>query len=131
MSYSFERPVGAAADAKELEYIAALIQTSHDDKEGFVDASINARDIKYYLMSRFDIETSKEQVHKIILAGLGGGEDENNCLDLCEVVTALLIPSLHKIVDKNFLLSSDSAKNATNHLLKMVLVKIKHYIDKN
>mmetsp|Transcript_177 Transcript_177/g.328 ORF Transcript_177/g.328 Transcript_177/m.328 type:complete len:1179 (+) Transcript_177:143-3679(+) len=113
MSYSFEGPVGAAADAKELEYIAALIQTSHADKEGFVDASIDARDIKYYLMSRFGIEMSREQVRKIILAGLGGGEDEDDCLDLCEVVAALLIPSLRKIVDENFLLSSDSAENAT------------------
>ncbi len=48
VSTSFERPVGAAADAKELEYITALHQTSHDDDEGFLDGSIEGR-IIYFL----------------------------------------------------------------------------------
>jgi hypothetical protein len=40
MSYSFERPVGAAMDVKELEYIAALVQTQHNVEDTFRDASI-------------------------------------------------------------------------------------------
>eukprot|EP00565_Helicotheca_tamesis_P001216 CAMPEP_0185727212 /NCGR_PEP_ID=MMETSP1171-20130828/2960_1 /TAXON_ID=374046 /ORGANISM="Helicotheca tamensis, Strain CCMP826" /LENGTH=69 /DNA_ID=CAMNT_0028395725 /DNA_START=1 /DNA_END=206 /DNA_ORIENTATION=- len=67
----FERPVGAAADTKELEYIAALIQTTDAEKEGFVDASIDARDIKYHLMSRYGIKISKEQVRRLIISGFG------------------------------------------------------------
>eukprot|EP00957_Ditylum_brightwellii_P069566 5283577-Ditylum_brightwellii.AAC.1 len=149
---SFDRPVGAAADAKELEYIAALVQTDDVDKDGFVDASIDgkallnilsawnvalfpvcaflnrllqchktvqnltrasvfpishshnyqiARDIKYHLKSRYGIEISEEQVRKIILNGLGGGEDEDDCLDLCEVMAALIIPLLRKITKEH------------------------------
>mmetsp|Transcript_48986 Transcript_48986/g.74023 ORF Transcript_48986/g.74023 Transcript_48986/m.74023 type:complete len:839 (+) Transcript_48986:156-2672(+) len=105
---SFERPIGAAADVKELEYIAALIQTTDSDKEGFVDASIDARDIKYHLRSRYGIRISKEQVRKIILSGLGGGESEDDCLDLCEVVAALMIPCLRKLVTDDWMESDSS-----------------------
>ena len=39
-STSFRRPIGAAADAKELEYITALHQTVDDEEDDFVDGSI-------------------------------------------------------------------------------------------
>ena len=38
---TFDRPIGAAADAKELEYITALHQTSDDEDERFQDGSID------------------------------------------------------------------------------------------
>lgn len=40
INLTFERPVGAYADAKELEYITALHQTTDADDETFVDGSI-------------------------------------------------------------------------------------------
>jgi hypothetical protein len=43
MSSTFERPVGAAMDVKELEYIAALLQTEHNVQETFRDASIDGK----------------------------------------------------------------------------------------
>ena len=43
MSYTFEKPVGAAMDVRELEYIAALHQTQHSDQDAFRDASIERK----------------------------------------------------------------------------------------
>ena len=40
----FDRPIGAAADVKELEYVAALHQTSHSDEDGdWMDGSIDGK----------------------------------------------------------------------------------------
>jgi hypothetical protein len=39
-STTFDRPVGAAADVKELEYITALHQTCDEDEDAFLDGSI-------------------------------------------------------------------------------------------
>ncbi len=43
INLTFERPVGAYADAKELEYITALHQTTDADDETFVDGSIEGK----------------------------------------------------------------------------------------
>jgi hypothetical protein len=42
-STTFNRPTGAAADAKELEYITALHQTSDGEGDDFVDGSIDGK----------------------------------------------------------------------------------------
>ena len=84
MSYTFERPIGAAADAKELEYIASLHQTQHEDQEDWLNASIEATDVKNYLLSRYGIQVSKQQVRDLIFAEMGGGDGEDECIDLTE-----------------------------------------------
>jgi len=89
---TFRRPIGANADVKELEYIAALHQTSDDEEESFVDGSIEAKDVKYYLMSRYGIEVNTKQVQKLIFHDLAGGSAEEECMDICELVAILLIP---------------------------------------
>jgi len=91
-STTFNRPTGAAADAKELEYITALHQTSDGEGDDFVDGSIDAEDIKYYLISRYGIDVSTENIQNLILNDLGGGSDEAAVLDICELVAILLIP---------------------------------------
>ena len=46
-NYTINRPVGAAADAKELEYITALHQTCSELDDSFVDGSIEGA-YKYF-----------------------------------------------------------------------------------
>ena len=89
----FERPVGAQADIKELEYISALHQSSSPLRP---DGSIRAKDIKVYLRSRFGIEVSLEEVRKTILQGFGGSNDEGEVIDLMELTAMIIIPLLVK-----------------------------------
>ncbi len=84
MGYTFERPVGAAADAKELEYIAALHQTQHGEQKDWRDASIEADDVKNFLLSRYGIEVTKKEVLDSIFAEMGGSDDSDECIDLTE-----------------------------------------------
>jgi len=100
MSFAFDKPIGAVADVKELEYIAALHQTSDDDDEDFLNASIEARDVKHFLMSRYSVEVDKEQVRQVIFNGLGGGDGTDECIDIVELVSILIIPSLLKASGK-------------------------------
>lgn len=84
MSLYFERPVGAAADARELEYVAALHQTQDDDDDGWMDGSIEATDVKNYLLSRYGVQVTKQEVLDLIFEDLGGGDDADECIDLTE-----------------------------------------------
>ena len=70
---SFNRPIGAAIDVRELEYISALLQTDlpHLRRDG----TIKARDILIYLRSRYGLVVELDQALDILL-GLGG-----DCLD--------------------------------------------------
>ena len=49
MSYSFEKPVGAACDVRELEYITALFQTQHGEESSFRDGSIEGEKLYKYI----------------------------------------------------------------------------------
>lgn len=84
MSYRFERPVGAAADARELEYIAALHQTDDKQDNSWMDGSIEAEDVKNFLLSRYGIKVTKEEVTDLIFADMGGGDTDDECIDLTE-----------------------------------------------
>jgi len=98
MSMVFRRPIGAVKDVKELEYIAALHQTKDDGD--FMDGSIDAADVKAFLMSRYGIDIHKEDVRKIIFKGLAGGEGEDSCIDIVETVSILIIPLLVKVSNR-------------------------------
>jgi len=89
----FDRPIGANADVKELEYISALHQTGTQLRQ---DGSIQAEDIKAYLRSRFGIEVTVEEVRWTILQGMGGSDGEGEVIDLMELTAMLLIPTLLK-----------------------------------
>ncbi len=89
----FDRPIGAQADIKELEYISALHQSGSSLR---ADGSIRDEDIKAYLRSRFGIEVSLEEVRKTILQGLGGSDDEGEVIDLMELTAIIIIPLLLK-----------------------------------
>jgi len=90
----FDRPVGAQADVKELEYISALHQTGAGQLRS--DGSITDEDIKAYLRSRFVIEVTLNEVRWIILQGLGGSDRENEVIDLMELTAIILVPLLLK-----------------------------------
>lgn len=84
MSLYFERPVGAAADARELEYVAALHQTQDEDGDAWMDGSIEATDVKNYLLSRYGVHVTKQEVLDLIFEDFGGGDDADECIDLTE-----------------------------------------------
>ena len=75
----FDRPIGAPADVKELEYVSGLHQT---DKQVRVDGSITAQDIQLYLKSRFGLDVELETVTNTILQGMGGSADDGEVIDL-------------------------------------------------
>ena len=89
----FDRPVGAAPDANEIEYICALHQSGEHVRS---DGSIKAEDIQVYLLSRFGIDVTLEEVRQIIMRGMGGSSNEDEVLDLMEVTAIILIPLLLK-----------------------------------
>lgn len=52
-----------------------------------------------YLRSRYGIVVTEEDVQQQVIRGLGGGDEElDDCIDLCEIVCMLLIPTLLKAV---------------------------------
>lgn len=90
----FIKPKGSTADLRELEYISALHQTGPALRK---DGSIRADDISLFLMSRYGIVASREEVSGTISKGFGGGgisESDGDTMDLTEIVAMLLIPSL-------------------------------------
>jgi hypothetical protein len=94
MPIYFERPVGACADVSELEYISALHQTC--DNQLRQDCSITAKDIQVFLRSRYGVLVDEEEVKGTIIAGLGGGNHDNEIIDLMEIVAIQLIPTILK-----------------------------------
>ena len=86
MGLEFDRPVGAKADEAELLYVSALHQ-SGDLRQ---DASINAEDIRHYLLSRHGIDVDINAVESIILNG-------NDKMDLISLVGMLFLPSFAKL----------------------------------
>lgn len=67
---SFDRPIGAAADAKELEYIASLHQTR---PKGRIEGTISATDIVAFVRSRSGLAISHDKARDVV-RGLGGGD---------------------------------------------------------
>jgi hypothetical protein len=87
---SFQRPTGAVADLSELEYVSALQQTHSGAARK--DGSIQDVDIQLFLKSRYGIDVSLEDVQRFILGGFGDGD----VIDLSEMTSMLLIPTLVK-----------------------------------
>ena len=69
---AIDLPVGPQADARELEYICCLLQTTLPDLRQ--DATISATDIRLYLRSRYGLSITNEVAIDIV-DGLGGGDD--------------------------------------------------------
>ena len=93
----FTKPKGATADLREIEYISALHQTGETLRK---DGTINAADISLFLMSRYGIDVTADEVSNTISKGFGGGgisESDGNLMDLTEVVAMLFIPTLIRI----------------------------------
>jgi hypothetical protein len=65
---AFNRPVGAAADVRELEYISALHQTSSVLD---TDGTVSAQDVLLFLRSRFGLKLTEDDAMDIV-KGLSG-----------------------------------------------------------
>eukprot|EP00581_Thalassiosira_minuscula_P000876 CAMPEP_0183743918 /NCGR_PEP_ID=MMETSP0737-20130205/65465_1 /TAXON_ID=385413 /ORGANISM="Thalassiosira miniscula, Strain CCMP1093" /LENGTH=1005 /DNA_ID=CAMNT_0025979549 /DNA_START=161 /DNA_END=3178 /DNA_ORIENTATION=- len=92
----YTKPAGAVADLRELEYISALHQTCAELRQ---DGSIRTEDISKFLLSRFGIRATDEELSDTIAKGFSGGgvsEEDGDTLDLCEVMAMLLVPTLLK-----------------------------------
>jgi hypothetical protein len=57
---------------------------------------VTDEDIQLFLMSRYGIEVSVDEVRDTVLKGLGGGSGDDECIDVMEMVAILLIPTLLK-----------------------------------
>lgn len=117
---SFEQPIGSANDVKELEYIAALHKTGEDSAEELVKPAVRAEDVQCFLISRYGIRVSREEVLTQIFEGLAGGDSEDDCLDIIEIVAILIIPYLAKLVSEK-----DYKAAATQQLQSSMLAPIK------
>jgi hypothetical protein len=92
---TFERPVGACRDVKELEFLACLHQTCDENR---VDGSIVAEDIQMLLLSRHGLDVGMEQIENSVLVDLVGNpnRDPAPVMDLRQMVSLLTIPHLLK-----------------------------------
>lgn len=103
----FTKPIGSTADLREIEYISALHQTGVKLRN---DGTITSADIKMFLMSRYGIDVSEEEVKEGIMKGFGGGgisEEDGDTMDLTELVAMLLIPTLVRTERGTMSTSSD------------------------
>ena len=57
-------------------------------------------DVSVFLASRYRIFITPEEVRASVIQGLGGGDDEEDCIDLMEMMAVLLIPALLKSVNQ-------------------------------
>ena len=48
-------------------------------------------------MSRHGIKVTKEEVLQLIFGGLAGGDTDDDCIDIVEIVAILLIPYLVRL----------------------------------
>lgn len=112
MTIGFDRPIGAAADVAELEYISALMQTQMPNLR--LDGSIREEDIVLFLSSRYGIKVSPGEIRKVVMKGLGGGDGDDVCIDLMELVAMLLIPTLLKAAANCDTNSADNEANGTD-----------------
>ena len=48
-------------------------------------------------MSRYGIQVTEEEVRTLILNGLAGGDSDDECIDITEIVAILIIPYLRKV----------------------------------
>jgi hypothetical protein len=53
-------------------------------------------DIAIYMRSRFGIVVTEEEVNNTVINGLGGGNSDDECIDLMEIVAILMIPTILK-----------------------------------
>ena len=103
-------PVAPHSDVFELEYVSSLHQCSNM-RAIRQDGSVCAEEISSFLMSRYGLVVSAETARNVVLAGLtadkvdkqetSAGEndidDEQATLDLVELTSALIIPSLIRL----------------------------------
>ena len=59
-----------------------------------------AADVQIFLMSRYGIKVSAQDVREIFF-DLAGGDSDTDCIDIPEIVAILIVPFLRKIISMN------------------------------
>ena len=105
MGVEFLRAYGASADVKELEYMAALHQTS----EMRVNGSISSQDVQALLTSRYGLLLSHKECIEIVRS-LGGGLSQEE-LTVQERAYRAGRRLIHKVVDRVNQATTTSSSN--------------------
>jgi len=115
MTITFERPIGAHRDIKELQYLSALHQTGNNLRP---DATITDKDVVRFLLSRHGLKADLDFVKENLMPGLAGalGDNPAAVFDIVEIVSILLIPYLKKASA-----SVDDDDNIFSKVLMMIL----------
>ena len=53
--------------------------------------------MKNFLLSRYGINVTEDEIRKSIFYDLAGGDSDDDCIDLTEVVAMLVIPYLVRV----------------------------------
>jgi hypothetical protein len=69
---------------------------------------IEADDIMHFLSSRYGIRVTTKEVRETIIRGLGGGDSEDECIDLTEVLAILMIPEILKAANDKYNVSQSN-----------------------
>jgi hypothetical protein len=103
-----------------LLYPIVLTFSSGSAFSAFID-----EDVRLFLLSRYGIDVTVDDVRKTILSGMGGGAEENEVIDAMEVMAILMIPVLRKAaeIQKGTVLP-DGISAPPKELLDLVLTMI-------
>jgi hypothetical protein len=112
----------------ELLYVSALHQTCDEIRH---DASIDAKDISCYLVSRFGIQITPEAISQSILKV---HSHEGKKIDLVELVALLFIPQICKAAASSHqgdIVTHNNLEVSCPNLIDGVLTMIMHDVTGN
>lgn len=84
-----------------------------------------AIDVKHFLLSRYGISVTEDEVKRLIFYDLAGGDGESDCIDLTEVVSMLIIPYLVKVTFVNLQTAEVHRKSHKSDFEKEALLDLK------
>eukprot|EP00590_Aulacoseira_subarctica_P012192 CAMPEP_0172416184 /NCGR_PEP_ID=MMETSP1064-20121228/2637_1 /TAXON_ID=202472 /ORGANISM="Aulacoseira subarctica , Strain CCAP 1002/5" /LENGTH=415 /DNA_ID=CAMNT_0013153645 /DNA_START=440 /DNA_END=1683 /DNA_ORIENTATION=- len=125
MMGAFNRPIGAAADVKELEYVSVLMQSQLPDLRK--NCTVSATDISLFLHSRYGLNVPHKDSLEIVQALGGEGaalipKDESSSKRSTQVsVKKALVPLFKRSSSENIstCLPEDVASSAKNSNLEL------------
>ena len=125
MMGAFNRPIGAAADVKEMEYVSVLMQSQLPDLRK--NCTVSATDISLFLHSRYGLNVPQKDCLDIVQALGGEGaalipQDESSSKGSTQAfVKKALVPLFKRSLSENIStrLPEDAASSAKNSNLEL------------